>query len=108
MKTTWMIGVMAAGMAARVFGAEPQVTAYSSCDPAVPTVVLQRAQLVASRLFAGVGIPVRWQTGRAKGSEGRGGTESVVIRLEAGIPTGPHAHALAFTTPEPRRRRDPR
>ncbi len=101
MKTAWMIGAIAAvEMAARTFGAVPEVTVYASSDAAVPMAVLQRAELVAGRIFAGIGLTVRWRSGRPQACVGGREAEALAIRLEAGIPTGPHADALAFANPE--------
>ncbi len=86
--------------AARAFGAAPDVTVYASYDAGVPMAVLRRSELVAGRIFAGIGLTVRWRSGRPKTSMAGREAEALAIRLEAGIPGGPHTDALAFTAPE--------
>ncbi len=96
MKTAWMIGLMAgAGALSQAQEATPAVTAYVRSDPAVPMATLAIAQQVAAKIFAGIGVPVRWRNGTPP----ENGGVAVGIRVQADV-LGLSPSGLAVTSPE--------
>ncbi len=101
MKTAWMIGLMAAvGLVAQTRETTPEVTAYTSSEPLVPALTLAQAEDVAARIFAEIGVPIRWRDGQPpKDSQGKMGV-TLWIRLRTEAARVFWLGALARTAPE--------
>jgi hypothetical protein len=101
MKTIWLAGLMAIGAGAQAETVEPFVTVYISADAAVPTFALVNAQMIAGRVFADIGVPIRWREGRPRGKS-RGATGTLAVRVAAHVPLRFRPGALAVAKDDAR------
>jgi len=65
---------------------------------AVPVAVLARAELVATKIFASVGVPVEWHTRRAGGNS-MDAAEAIEMQFDSGLPAPFHEGAFAYAMP---------
>jgi hypothetical protein len=101
MKTAWMIGLMAAaGLVVQAQETTPEVTAYASSDPLVPALALAKAQQVATKVFAEIGVPIRWRDRRSQKDYKGMASVTVSILLKAEVTRGFWPGALALTAPD--------
>ena len=76
----------------------PAVTIYLQSGPTVPVSVLHRAQWVATRIFASIGVSVKWHVGL----EPRVRDEAAVtieMQLDSGAAETFHPNVMAYATP---------
>ena len=79
--------------------AAPGVTIYVQSGPSVPVAVVNRAEWVASKIFASIGVLLKWHIGADDGRP-RGEVEvAIEIQLDSGVPEAFHPGALAYATP---------
>ena len=95
MKITAMAAVaMTVAMSARA----DEVTVYVQGFSVVPAPVLNRAQVLANEIFAGVGVKIDWRRGQPSRSQSR--TEKpIVVEMITDTPRELKPGALAFARP---------
>jgi hypothetical protein len=76
----------------------PRVVIRTHADPTTPQSVLGRAELIATSIFGGIGVPVVWSSG-SKHALSVEGELSIEMRLNTRLPGGSHPGALAYAVP---------
>jgi hypothetical protein len=76
----------------------PAVTIYLQSGPTVPVTVLGRAQWVATRIFASIGVPVKWHIGMERRARDEAAM-TIEMQLVSGAPETFHPGALAYSMP---------
>ncbi len=95
MKITAMAAVaMTVAMSARA----DEVTVYVQGFSVVPAPVLNRAQVLAKEIFAGVGVKIDWRRGQPSRSRSRS-EKPIVVEMTDDTPSALKADALAFARP---------
>ncbi len=95
MKITAMAAVaMTVAMSARA----DEVTVYVQGFSVVPAPVLNRAQVLAKEIFAGVGVKIDWRRGQPSRSKSRS-EKPIVVEMTDDTPSALKADALAFARP---------
>jgi hypothetical protein len=75
-----------------------QINLYLVNSQVVPAAVLAKAESMAARIFANIGISVAWKIGKAR--EPQSDAEMIIeIQLDSGEPLEFHAGALAYAMP---------
>ena len=94
-----MVALMAVGPAAGAQGKSEgtrQVTVYTLDTAAVPIVNRALAQILASQMFAGIGVALHWKSGRPPLSE----SNAIIVKFATGTPSallpGAYAYALPY------------
>jgi hypothetical protein len=95
MKITAMVAVaMTVAMSARA----DEVTVYVQGFSVVPAPVLNRAQVLANEIFAGVGVKIDWRRGQPTRSQSRS-EKPIVVDMITDTPGELKPGALAFARP---------
>ena len=101
MRVTTMVTMATLAVSAPAEGlggqAAPTVVVYVQEDGGVPPLVLLRAQSVAAGMFAGIGIHLKWQSGKPR--RGKGAGEIIGLRFDFGAPSSVSSGAMAYATP---------
>jgi hypothetical protein len=93
--TAMMAMTVAAGMTVQAGTTNKnQVTVYVQNSAGVPFAVGNQAEVLASSMFASIGVKIDWRRGQAPAS-GR----SLAIQLTANTPSSEHPRALAYAEP---------
>jgi hypothetical protein len=74
------------------------VTIYAHHDTRTPQAVLGRAKLIATSIFASIGVPVVWRSGGIRQLGGEGAV-SIEMQLDAGIGAQFRPGSLAYAVP---------
>jgi len=77
----------------------PRVIIYTHYDPKTPQAVLGRAKLIATSIFASIGVPVVWRSGVIHQIGGEGAV-SIEMQLDAQMSAEFHPGALAYAVPQ--------
>jgi hypothetical protein len=86
---------IAAGMTVQARAAnENRVTVYVQNKAAVPLAVTNRAQVLASSMFASVGVRIDWRKGQPAASG-----QALILELRDDTPAAERPGALAYTKP---------
>ncbi len=84
------IGCLALGMAAVAQGQEREIAVGLDNSQAVPFALLAQAQATAARIYAGVGVKLRWRSQAA--------TE-IWIQFDTGVAAGLYPGAMGYAMP---------